>query len=69
MYMRTGIRYAVLAMVMALGGGACFGDRTTTVDCGNGLRCPTGSSCTVDGRACTSDSCGNGVLDVEANEV
>lgn len=48
---------------------ACIGDKTGTVYCGDSLRCPTGSSCAANQLVCISDSCGNGVVEVEANEV
>lgn len=51
--------YALLASALWTSS-ACVDEWTTTVDCGNGLRCPTGLSCAANQCVCISDTCGDG---------
>jgi cysteine-rich repeat protein len=56
----AGRAVAILASAVALLATACV--ESDTVDC-DGVICPSGFSCTADGKWCTDSSCGNGVRD------
>src|SRR5690606_10705365 len=36
----------------------------TTLCPNTGLRCPSGTTCTADGEACTNNDCGNGIVEI-----
>ena len=55
--------HLLLVTALSWTGSACVDEWTTTVDCGNGLRCPTGQSCAANQRVCISDTCGDAVTD------
>src|SRR5579862_7734854 len=49
---------AATALIAATG---CTNTQTTT--CSSGVVCPGGTTCTADGKGCTQNLCGNGVVD------
>ncbi|MCG8421858.1 MAG: hypothetical protein MJE77_28390 [Proteobacteria bacterium] len=60
---------AVLVTVLAwLAGSSCL-RYTTTVECDDGLRCPTGSRCAAEQNVCISSTCGNGEIEYSVGEV
>ena len=58
-------RSLAVALVAGLAGlvgpAGCY--ESNTVVCTEGVVCPEGSTCTADGKGCTTNLCGNGVMD------
>ncbi|MBZ0236736.1 MAG: DUF4215 domain-containing protein [Deltaproteobacteria bacterium] len=59
------IRFAALPVLVAAAAAlllaACF--ETRTIECQGGVVCPEGSVCTADGLGCTTNACGNMIVD------
>ena len=53
---------AVLALALGAAG-SCQLDTDTIVCDETGIRCPPGSTCTLEGDGCTFNGCGNGIVD------
>ena len=58
----------IMSVLVVVAGGACL-RYTTTVECDDGLRCPTGSICAAAQNVCISGTCGNGQIEYSVGEV